>query len=62
MLVVRGDGEVVRENITTSLDVSLQLVVGGIERDAQFSVLVEACTVLTCRRSSARQLCECVRG
>lgn len=56
--MVRGDGEVVRENTTTSSEVNLQLVVDGIERDTQFSVQVVACSILTCRRSSPRELCE----
>lgn len=58
VVIVRGDGEVVRESITTSSEVNLQLVVGGIERDTRFSVQVEACNVFTCRRSSSQELCE----
>ena len=40
----------------------LQAMVGGIPRDAQFTVRVEACNVLLCRTSRAVDLCEWREG
>ena len=60
VLVIGGGGEVVREGTVsdTTPDVLQEVVVGGIERDAEFSVRVQACNVLLCRRSRALRLCE----
>ena len=64
MQVVRGkegEEEPVEERTTTSSEEILQVEVGGIERDAEFYVRVEACTsssVLPCRRSEAIPFCE----
>ena len=62
--VIGGGGEVVREAVAGPQGAGdlLQAMVGGIPRDAQFTMRVEACNVLLCRTSRAVDLCEWREG
>ena len=61
VLVIGEDGEVVRRELVTDSSADLLTVtVTGLPRDDVFTVRVEACNVLLCRRSIALDLSEWV--
>ena len=47
-----------REVMTNSTQDPLRVTVDGITRDAAFTVTIEACNILLCRRSRVLDLCE----
>ena len=58
MLVIEEGGEVVRKVMTDSTQDPLRVTVDRITRDAAFTVTIEACNILLCRRSRVLDLCE----
>ena len=51
-------GKVVREVMTDSAQDPLRITVDGITRDAAFTITIEACNILLCRRCRVLELCE----